>query len=65
MRLKFYCGKWDSWGFGVSFCQYDRCFGIEFIHWYGLIQLWTKKEVKEYEQRVSVIYEHLRADEQG
>lgn len=42
MNLHFGYGKWDSWGFGISYCHYDRALSIEFIHWYAYIQVWKK-----------------------
>ena len=42
MNLKFGWGKWDSWGFGISYCHYDNSLSINFIHWYVYVEVWTK-----------------------
>ena len=46
MKLKFGCGKWDSWGFGIAYCHYGRSISIEFIHWYFFVEVWTTAEIR-------------------
>ena len=48
MRLIFKAGKWDSWGFGISYCHYDRSLMLSFIHWCVFVDLWSEEEVLEY-----------------
>lgn len=31
-------GVWDSWGFDVSYCNYDKVIMVGFIHWYISIE---------------------------
>ena len=44
--MNFGWGKWDSWGFSISYCNYDRAVCIDFIHWYFFVEFWTIKEVE-------------------
>ena len=46
MKLKFGWGKWDSWGFGLFYCNYDKSICLELVHWYFYVELWTKKDYK-------------------
>ena len=46
MIMNFGWGKWDSWGFSISYCNYDRAVCIDFIHWYFFVEFWTIKEVE-------------------
>jgi hypothetical protein len=38
--MKFFYGKWDSWGFEVSWCNSDKTFALSFVHWYFAICFW-------------------------
>ena len=41
MRIDY--GKWDSWGFGIAWQNYEKSLSIDFIHWYVVItfyKLW-------------------------
>ena len=44
-------GVWDSWGFGLDYCNYSKALTIEFIHWYAYVEYWTKEETKDYKER--------------
>jgi hypothetical protein len=46
MKLKFGWGKWDSWGIGLFYCNYDKSICLELVHWYFYVELWTKKDFK-------------------
>jgi hypothetical protein len=46
MKLKFGWGKWDSWGFGLFYCHYDKSICLELLHWYFYVEVWTKKDFK-------------------
>ena len=39
-------GKWDSWGFGIAYCNYDHSLAIDFIHWYAYISFWVERKKK-------------------
>lgn len=44
MKLKVFAGKWDSWGFEVSYCHWYKGLTIGFIHWYIGFEIWTKED---------------------
>jgi hypothetical protein len=46
-RLVFGAGVWDSWGFGLSYCQWSKALSFEFIHWYVFVEYWTKEEASK------------------
>jgi hypothetical protein len=48
MKVKFGAGKWDSWGFGISYCHYDRSISINLIHWFFYVEMWTAREDRLY-----------------
>lgn len=39
----FYVGKWDGWGFEISYCQPDYSLTFGFIHWYLIISYVPKR----------------------
>jgi hypothetical protein len=46
MRIKFFAGVWDSWGFSIAYCHWYKGFTINLIHWYFGFEIWTKEEVE-------------------
>lgn len=46
MRIKFFAGKWDSWGFEISYCHWYKGMTIGLLHWYLAFEIWTKEEVE-------------------
>jgi hypothetical protein len=44
--INFSVGTWDSWGFGINYCNYENAFVIEFIHWYFIITVWRDTDVR-------------------
>ena len=46
MRIKFFAGKWDSWGLEISYCHWYRGFTVALLHWYFGFEIWTKEEVE-------------------
>jgi hypothetical protein len=46
MRIKFFAGKWDSWGLEISYCHWYRGMTIGLLHWYFGFEIWTKEEVE-------------------
>lgn len=38
--MKFFYGKWDSWGLEVSWCHSDKTFVIGLVRWYLAICFW-------------------------
>ena len=52
VRLKFGACNWDSWGFSICYCPYDKSISINFIHWVAYVELWTAKEVKRHDENL-------------
>ena len=50
MKIKFFAGKWDSWGLEVSYCHYYKGLTIALLHWYVGFEIWTKKEIADMEK---------------
>lgn len=46
MKIKVFVGKWDSWGFEVSYCHWYKGLTIGLIHWYIAFELWTKEDIE-------------------
>lgn len=44
LKWELYKGKWDSYGFGLSYCHYEQAFMIEFIHWYIGFSVYREKD---------------------
>jgi|LakMenEpi03Aug12_release.lakeMendotaPanAssembly.Ray.scaffolds.fasta_scaffold21008_2 hypothetical protein len=42
MKIRFFMGKWDSWGMGIAFCKYDNSITINLIHWYFAIEVYSR-----------------------
>jgi hypothetical protein len=42
--ITFGAGKWDSWGFGVSYCHYDHTLSINFIRWFAFVEVYEKRD---------------------
>jgi hypothetical protein len=63
MKIKFFAGVWDSWGFGINYCPYIKALTFEFIHFYFVIEVWTKKEVAIAKHTNSLIERILEAEE--
>lgn len=38
--MKFFYGKWDSWGIEISWSNSDKTFTLAFAHWYIAFCLW-------------------------
>ncbi len=62
MKIKFFAGVWDSWGFGINYCHYIKAFTFEFIHFYFVIEVWTKEEVAIANHTNSLIERILEAE---
>ena len=62
MKIKFFAGKWDSWGFGINYCHYIKALTFEFIHFYFVIEVWTKEEVAVANHTNSLIERILEAE---
>lgn len=45
MKIKFFAGKWDSWGLEISYCQWYKGFTVGLIHWYFGFEIWTKEDI--------------------
>ena len=70
MKIKVFTGKWDSWGFELSYCHYIKGITIGFIHWYLTIEFWTKEEVElaqkhkeEMEEMIAAWKKEVEAEE--
>jgi hypothetical protein len=63
MKIKFFAGVWDSWGFGISYCHYIKALSFEFIHFYFVIEVWTKEEVAIAEHNKDLIRRIIEAEE--
>jgi len=63
MKIKFFAGKWDSWGFGINYCHYIKALTFEIIHFYFVIEVWTKKEVAIATHTNSLIRQILEAED--
>lgn len=61
MKIKVFTGKWDSWGFELSYCHYIKGLTIGFIHWYLTIELWTKAEVEQAAKHAEEMKEMIAA----
>jgi len=64
MKLKVFAGKWDSWGFEVSYCHWYMCLTIGFIHWYVGFEIWTKEDIAIAAKNEDLIKRLLEADEE-
>ena len=62
MKIKFFAGKWDSWGFGINYCHYIKALTFEIIHFYFVIEVWTKEEVAVANHTNSLIERILEAE---
>lgn len=68
MRIKFFAGTWDSWGFEISYCPYIKALTIGFIHWYFGFEVWTKEEInrqKERQKEIIELIEQMREEEEA
>lgn len=63
MKIKFFAGKWDSWGFGINYCHYIKALTFEIIHFYFVIEVWTKEEVAIAEHNKDLIRRIIEAEE--
>lgn len=63
MKIKFFAGKWDSWGFGINYCHYIKALTFEFIHFHFVIEVWTKEEVAISTHTNSLIRQILEAED--
>lgn len=61
MKVKVFTGKWDSWGFEISYCHYIKGLTIGFIHWYLTIEVWTKSEMESAAKHEQELREILAA----
>jgi hypothetical protein len=61
MKVKFFAGKWDSWGFEISYCKYYRGLTIGLIHWYFGFEIWTKQEIADMDKNRKELQEMMAA----
>ena len=64
MKLKVFAGKWDSWGFEVSYCHWYKGLTIGFIHWYVGFEIWTKEDIAIAAKNEDLIERLLEAEEE-
>ena len=64
MKLKVFAGKWDSWGFEVSYCHWYKGLTIGFIHWYVALEIWTKEDIAIAAKHKDLISRLLEAEEE-
>jgi len=63
MRVKFFAGKWDSWGFEISYCHWYKGMTIGLLHWYFAFEIWTKEDVEIAEKVKRSLERDLTEDE--
>lgn len=63
MKIKFFAGKWDSWGFGINYCHFIKAVTFEIVHFYFVIEVWTKEEVATAELNEDLIIRILEDEE--
>lgn len=65
MKLKVFAGKWDSWGFEVSYCHWYKGLTIGFVHWYVGFEIWTKEDIAiaaKHEKKIADIIAEVKND---
>ncbi len=65
MKLKVFAGKWDSWGFEVSYCHWYKGLTMGFSHWYVALEIWTKEDIAiaaKHEKTIADIIAEVKND---
>ena len=64
MKIKVFAGKWDSWGFEISYCHWYKGLTIGFIHWYIGFEIWTKEDIAMAAKTKEEIRQMLEEDDE-
>ena len=59
MKIKFFAGKWHSWGFELSLLIPGKALTVALLHWYITIEVWSRKDVLAAEQTRKMIEDML------